>query len=1069
MVCGHDCMNLKGNLCQYAELYTTSNFSFLHGASHPEELVTQAQALGYYALGISDCNTLAGIVRAHTVAKELGIPLLIGSRLILQGGFSVLAYPATREAYGNLCSLLTIGNRRASKGECFLKIEDLLQYHRDLVLILIPPFFAPHSSRITPEQEACFVECSRRIRSSVDTAMLSIAAVRNYSNLSHRHLQKTAAIAAELSLPLIATNAVLYHSPQRRPLQDVLTCIRNKCTVTQAGFLLQQNAEAYLKPLQEVQRLFRDLPHAIKRTIEVAEMAKSFSLDQLRYEYPDEICPEEKTPLEYLRELTLLGAGEKFPAGVPEKVSKLLDEELQLIHELGYEKYFLTCYDIVTFARQRQILCQGRGAAANSAVCFCLGITSVDPSRIDTLFARFVSKERNEPPDIDIDFEHERREEVIQYIYQKFGRERAGLTCEVVCYRHRSAIRETAKAMGLSLEVADGLARCVHRWTGYGLPSDDLREMGLDPHDPVLLKTIELSNELLGFPRHLSQHVGGFIISDKPLSRLVPILNAAMEERTIIEWDKDDIEALGMLKIDVLALGMLTCIRKALDFVNSKRNAAPIALHNIPAEDPAVYDMICAADTIGVFQIESRAQMSMLPRLRPRCFYDLVIEVAIVRPGPIQGNMVHPYLKRRNGIEKPYYPDARVEKILGKTLGVPLFQEQAMRLAIVLAQFTPDEAEALRRAIAAWKRDKGKIATFHRKIIAGMMANGYSLEFAESCMSQIKGFSEYGFPESHAASFALLVYASCWLKHYFPTEFAAALINSQPMGFYQPSQLLSDAQDHGVTVLPIDVNHSAWDCTIEPSGLRLGMRLVRGLQAAQVELITNAVKRCGRFLSIESLWNAAHDSGSKVRKATLQLLAKANAFQSMQLDTRQALWHIKALPAERLPLDAFIRSIDTAKVSLPTMTAQQEMFQDYESTGLSLRGHPIGFIRPYLDTRQVQPSRALKTLKRGKAGVSVSVAGIAIVRQRPGTARGVVFITLEDETGISNLIIRPKVFEDNYKIIVASACILAHGLLERSDDVIYINTLRVESLDALVKEQRDGMPLGKLPNKSYSY
>ncbi len=1058
---------------RYAELYVSSNFSFLHGGSHPEQLVSQAKNLGLSALGITDCNTLAGVVRAHIAAKDLGLPLLIGARLVLRhtahpssSVFSILAYPTTRAAYGNLCTLLTIGKRRAPKGDCFLFLDDLLPLLRELALIFVPPAFVPHAVRISPIEEGEFLKSCRRIQEAVpDLRLLSLALVKNYGNQNSVHLHAAIEAASKLGVPCVATNAILYHAPECRQLQDVLTCIRHTCSISQAGFLLQQNAECFLKSPQEMRRIFRELPGAVARSLEIMEMAQGFSLDQLRYEYPDEICPRELSPLEYLRELTYRGAREKFPAGIPEKVAKLLEEELVLIHELSYEKYFLTCQDIVAFARSRGILCQGRGAAANSAVCFCLGITSVDPSRIDMLFARFVSKARSEPPDIDIDFEHERREEVIQYIYQKYGRERAGLTCEVVTYRHRSAIRETAKAMGLSLEIADKLARAVHRWTGCGLPSDDLKEMGLNPQDPVLLKTIEISNQLLSFPRHLSQHVGGFIISDNPLSTFVPILNAAMEERTIIEWDKDDIEALGMLKIDILALGMLTCIRKALEMINARRPERHLELHSIPAEDPAVYDMICNADTIGVFQIESRAQMSMLPRLKPRCFYDLVIEVAIVRPGPIQGNMVHPYLKRRRGEEAPFYPDARVEEILGKTLGVPLFQEQAMRLAIVLAQFTPDEAELLRRAIAAWKRDKTKIATFHRKIIAGMTANGYSLEFAESCMSQIKGFSEYGFPESHAASFALLVYASSWIKHYFPAEFAAALINSQPMGFYQPSQIISDALSHQVEVLPIDANYSSWDCLIDTNKLRLGLRLVRGLQESQAHLIARAVRRQTFFNTVEALWKAAREAAERIRKPSLQLLAKANAFQSMGLDTRQALWHIRALPADPLPIDSLIQQVTTTKVALPLMTAQQEMFQDYESTGLSLRGHPIGFIRPYLDSRQATPAAQLKTLKPNQSGLRVFVAGIAIVRQRPSTARGVVFITLEDETGTANLIIRPKVFEQYYKIIVSSACMLAYGILERNDNVIYINTFSVEGLDARVMEQRQV----SLPNKSYSY
>ncbi|MBN8548156.1 MAG: error-prone DNA polymerase [Deltaproteobacteria bacterium] len=1069
----------RSGIPEYAELFVSSTFSFLCGASQPEELVQQAAHLGLSAIGLTDCNTLAGAVRAHTVAKECKIPFLLGCRLALQyeaeikehsltSLLSILVYPLNRSAYGRLCRLLTIGNRRAPKGQCFLTLDDFLAHSDDLALILVPPAFLHHAKRIHPSEEVNFLAACRRIKENLrEKHLLSLALVKTYGNQSQQHLQSALQIAARLEVSVVASNNIHYHSPERKALQDVVTCIKHGCTISQAGFLLQQNSEAFLKDAQEMARLFRDTPQALRRSIEIKEMAQGFSLDQLRYEYPDEICPGDKPPLQYLTELTWKGASQRFPEGISEKVKALIEEELQLIKELNYAKYFLTCYDIVAFARSREILCQGRGAAANSAVCYCLGITSVDPTRIDLLFARFVSKERQEPPDIDIDFEHERREEVIQYIYEKYGRDRAGLTCEVVSYRHRSAIRETAKALGLSLEIADKLAKCIHRWTGYGIPGEDLKEIGLDPQDPTILKAIELSNEVLGFPRHLSQHVGGFVISAQPLCETVPILNASMEDRTIIEWDKDDIEALGMLKIDILGLGMLTCVRKALALVNVRRSPdAQVEFFSIPAEDKAVYEMICQADTIGVFQIESRAQMSMLPRLKPNCFYDLVIEVAIVRPGPIQGNMVHPYLKRRHGIEEPHYPDERVKSILGKTLGVPLFQEQAMRLAIVLAQFTPDEAEALRRAIGAWKRDKNKLATFHRKIIAGMTANGYSLEFAESCMSQIKGFSEYGFPESHAASFALIAYASAWLKLHYPAEFAAALINSQPMGFYQPSQLITDAKNHGVDVLPIDVNKSCWDCTMEGGSLRLGMRLVRGLRESQVALITNAVKTYGSFSSIEKLWNMARSETDRLRKASLQALARADAFRSLGLSARDALWHIRALPPEPLPMDHLtLPFLHQQQVQLPFMSKQQVMFQDYEATGLSLRGHPIGFIRPHLEQRGVIPAQQLKILQVPHPRSRISVAGIAIVRQRPGTAKGVVFITLEDETGISNLIIRPEVFEAHYKIIVSSACILAHGTLQRTGEVVYLSTERVESLDSLVLEQREV----SLPSKSYSY
>jgi error-prone DNA polymerase len=851
-----------------------------------------------------------------------------------------------------------------------------------------------------------------------------------------------------------------------------------------AGYLLAQNGERHLKPVDEMVRLFREDRPALERTLELTEMTAGFSLDELRYEYPTEICPAGHDVHTYLTEKTWAGARERYPSGIPAKVEQAIKEELALIRELAYEKYFLTCHDIVVFARSRGILCQGRGAAANSVVCFCLGITSVDPATIDLLFARFVSKERNEPPDIDIDFEHERREEVIQYIYTKYGRERAGLTCAVITYRYRSAIREVGKALGLSLEIVDKLAKLVHRWTDCIIAAEDLRALGLDPNDSTIQNAIRLSHELLGFPRHLSQHVGGFIISQEPLSETVPIRNSGMEDRTIIEWDKDDIDALGMLKIDVLALGMLTCIRKALEFVNLRRSetgAAPLALHSIPPNDTGVYDMICRADTVGVFQIESRAQMSMLPRLRPRCFYDLVIEVAIVRPGPIHGNMVHPYLKRRSGKEKIHFPDEQVKAILGKTLGVPLFQEQAMRLAIVLADFSPGEAEKLRRAMAAWKRNKEVIATFKQKIVAGMTQNGYSVEFAETCMEQIKGFSEYGFPESHAASFAHLVYASAWIKHHYPAEFAAALLNSQPMGFYAPAQIVRDAQDHGVCVRGADIAYSGWDTRIEEDdvskhpAIRLGLRLFKGVPRNETELLLRSLERHrdgtrGETIkNIETFWLAVTrdytDSLERPYRSTLQALARGDAFGSFGLTRREALWAIRGLPEIPLPVERATLGYqvqEPARSFLPKTTTQQEMFADYAASGLSLKGHPIGFIRHELTRRKVSTAGALKSLTKSPRDRTVSIAGVAIIRQRPGTAKGVVFITLEDETGITNLIIRPDVFEKYRRIVLSSSCLLATGHLDRIGEVVYINTFALESIDSLIAGQAQ-------QGQSYSY
>lgn len=1082
----------------YVELLTTTNFSFLRGASHPEEFVSTAAKLGYRGIGIADCNTLAGIVRGHIAAKEYGLQYIVGARLelLLDAALDdlhqspllqIAAYPTDRKSYGRLCRLLTLGKRRVEKGHCLLALDDLLHHLEGLILILIPPNFSRHYVGARSLSDSAFAVAARTLRDA--SRHLSLAMSTHYLTSSFEQRDAVRQLSQELAIPLIATNDAFYHTPERRMLQDVLTCIRHGCTITQAGFRLFENAERYLKPAAEMWRLFREMPEAVQRTTEIAEQLKHFSLDQLRYEYPNEICPAGETPHSYLTQLVWQGAAERYPHGIPDKVRAILEEELGLIAELRYAKYFLTCYDIVKFARSRGILCQGRGAAANSAVCYCLGITSVDPERIQLLFARFVSKERDEPPDIDIDFEHERREEVIQYIYQKYGRERAGLTATVITYRQRSAVREVGKALGLPLETVDALAKSIHRWIKCQVTPEELEELGLSPTDPTVQRVFSLSSELLGFPRHLSQHVGGFVICEGALCETVPIMNAAMEDRTTIEWDKDDIEALGMLKIDVLGLGILSCIRKALALINERRAREaekgslsarpPIELHTVPKEDPHVYDMICRADTIGVFQIESRAQMSMLPRLKPRSFYDLVIEVAIVRPGPVHGDMVHPFLRRRSGLEKAHYPDIQVREILEKTEGVPLFQEQAMRLAIVLAQFTPGEAEQLRRAMAAWKRSEGMIAKFKEKVVAGMVKNGYSVQFAETCMNQIKGFAEYGFPESHAASFAVLVYVSAWIKCHYPAEFAASLINSQPMGFYTPAQIIDDAKRHGVEVRPIDVNYSEWDCTIEPTpaassksgvALRLGMRLIKGMREEEAHKLRERFPK-GTITSVRDLITAVPE----IRKATLERLAHADAFQSLRLTARQALWEVKALPTNSLPLDPLFRSRTNDPVSLPKQTLQQSMFADYSRTGLSLKAHPMQFVREALTKRGIVPAGSLKGKGTDRSGPSgwytkgkryyTAVAGIATVRQRPGTARGVVFVTLEDETGVVNLIVRPEVFEKYYKIIISSGVILGWGYLERLGEVLYLNVERVESGDREVfVDGAEG-----IESKSYSY
>jgi len=1075
---------------RYAELQVTSNFSFLRGASHPEELVATAAALGYAAIAITDVNTLAGIVRAHIAAKEFGVQLVVGSRVSLlmdiadlTSGVELLLYPTSRRGYGTLCRMLTLGKRRVAKGECSLTLDDLLVENRDLLITIVPPIYSRHYQQRSERARIQLQGLIQYLKSNLyDPRLLSLALTYNYTQHADANSRSIIALARAASLALVATNDAYYHIQERRQLQDLVTCVRHGCTISQAGFRLFENGERYLKSVDEMVRLFRDLPGALERTIEIAQMAAGFSLDQLRYEYPNEIVPGGRSASEYLTELTWTGAIERYPGGLPEAVRSLILEELQLISELKYERYFLTCYDIVQFARSRKILCQGRGAAANSVVCFCLGITSVDPTKIEMLFARFVSKERSEPPDIDIDFEHERREEVIQYIYQKYGRERTGLTAAVITYRQRSAIRDVGKALGLSLETVDRLAKAVHRWTRYVLGPAELQECGLTPNDQSVCNTLALTAQLVGFPRHLSQHVGGFVITEHPLCESVPILNAGMESRTIIEWDKDDIEALGMLKIDVLALGMLSCIRKALQYINAENKGPALELHSIPAEDPTVYEMICRSDTVGVFQIESRAQMSMLPRLKPRCFYDLVIEVAIVRPGPIQGNMVHPYLRRRSGVEQVVYPDSRVEEVLGKTLGVPLFQEQAMRLVIVLAGFSPGEAEQLRRAMQAWKRNKGLIATFRERIIAGMTSKGYSVEFADNCVNQIKGFSEYGFPESHAASFALLVYASAWIKCRYPVHFAAALINSQPMGFYAPAQIISDARAHSVEVRALDINASSWDCTLEYSdsevaALRLGMRLIKGLAQTQAELLV-ALRANGEFVSILDLWMRSHLrarasgadalSNRPISTSTLLKLARADAFGSLGISTREALWQIRALPAALLPLDPLMITPTDSPV-LPQQSQQQLMFQDYATTGLSLKAHPLHFLRPLLTRRLVSTAQQLKESVAATGAnkkLQIAVAGAAIVRQRPGTARGVVFITLEDETGIVNLIIRPAVFERFQREVMCGVILLARGVVDCvTPDVIYVSPSTIEVLDQHLAELRRV----ELPSLSYSY
>ncbi len=1240
----------------YTELYVTTNFSFLTGASHPEEFVEQAAALGHSAIAVTDRNSLAGIVRAHVAAKEVGIPLVVGCRLdvaLIPGEhttdpyyLSVLAYPTDRASYARLCRLLTLGKRRAAKGECRLALHDLMDHHEGLIAVVVPP--------AVPDQ--VFIETVQGLGRVFDDDRLSLATTRSYGQDDRSRLIQLANLAEHVGVPLVATNDVHYHVPERRPLHDVVTCIRHGCTIQSAGFRLMPHAERYLKPAEEMARLFIEYPGAIARTAEISQRTSAFSLDELRYEYPREVCPPNRTPMQHLRDLVWLGSRERYPAGVPKKVRSQIMHEFKLIDELNYAPYFLTVHDLVVFARSRDILCQGRGAAANSAVCYCLGVTAVDPDRIDVLFERFVSKERDEPPDIDIDFEHERREEVIQYIYNKYGRDRAALTAEVITYRGRSAVREVGKAMGLSLDCVDRLAKNIDWWSRDVGNAEYLSDIGMNADDPLIRQVMALAREIKGFPRHLSQHVGGFVITEAALCELVPIENAAMPDRTVIEWDKDDIDAMGMLKVDVLGLGMLTCICKCLAMVNEwkekrrtdcvaeengtgegdvsrvssnavvgtlrvdhpdtqgsrghtfeyggkfwkgkqvgpaenplnrarfpqqtvdaariggacsggysrldnneiscgdrssavipdqKPGAAgseedignrnvyltsrslsltspllhtgspsppfPLALHTIPPEDPGVYDMICAADTIGVFQIESRAQMTMLPRLRPRCYYDLVIEVAIVRPGPIQGDMVHPYLRRRNGEEPVTYPDEKVRKILGKTLGVPLFQEQAMSLAIVAAGFTPGEADKLRRAMAAWKRKGDKFEKFRGKFINGMLDRGYEREFAERCFRQLRGFSEYGFPESHAASFSLLVYVSSWLKKYHPAAFAAALINSQPMGFYAPAQIVRDAQEHGVEVRPVDVSYSGWDCRLEEGdgrselqiasgeytgveddarskrrheatafsrktkasasacrsrlsspALRLGMRLIKGMRWEDADTIADTVAHNGPFDSIESL---KHASG--VRISALRRLAAADAFNSMGLDRQRALWTLRAMRDDELPIfdspgEAGFMKARQAKstgAKLPRISEVKKVVHDYASMHLSLKAHPVSFLRDELQAMRVTEAVQLKDESRWQNGRRIIVAGLVLVRQRPATANGMVFVTLEDETGIANLILRPTIYKRFRKIARHGVVVLARGKVERQGEVVHVMVNRLEDLDermaSLASRSRD--------------
>ncbi len=1025
---------------QYTELQVTSNFSFLRGGSHPDELVEYAAHLGYTEIAITDRNTLAGIVRAHAAAKAKGIRIIPACHLDLLDGPALLAYPTTKKAYSGLSGLLSEGNLRAEKGKCFLYKADVYRYAEEMKFIVVPPT----GLNETFEFEQSFKEALQEYRYQLGSS-LYLGAIRSYQANDSKKLFRLAQLSEQLDIPLVATNDVHYHCPERRELQDVLTCVREKCTIYNAGFKLYQNAERYLKPSKEMIRLFAQYPDAILRTQEIAS-ACQFSLDTLEYVYPEEITTEGRAPQEELEYLTWQGAKERFGNTIPENISNIIRYELEFMERKNYAAYFLTVYDFVRFAHSKDILCQGRGSAANSVVCFCLGITSVDPSKFKVLFARFMSDARDEPPDIDVDFEHERREEVIQYIYEKYGRDRAAIVATVTQVHFKGAVRDVAKAMGLSVDAINRLSNSSWEFTDDWFDGKKISSEGFDANDKHLLKVLDLTHQYIGFPRQLGQHTGGFVITRGKITDLCPILNARMENRINIEWNKDDIEALGFLKVDVLALGMLTCIRKAFDLAKQHYGLHLTLAEINKTEDPAVYEMISHADTIGVFQIESRAQMSMLPRLKPKCFYDLVIEVAIVRPGPIQGDMVHPYLRRRNGEEPIEYPSKELEDILGRTLGVPLFQEQAMEIAIVAAGFTPAEADQLRRSMATFKA-KGLVSQFEEKMVAGMTAKGYTKDFALRVFNQLKGFGSYGFPESHAASFALLVYVSSWIKCYYPDVFAAALLNSLPMGFYQPAQIVIDAQKHGVEVRPVDINYSCWNNLLEDRvgkyhPIRLGFRQVKGLKEEEMQLLVAA--RNGRFDTINSLLNAG------ISLASLERLANADAFRSIGLDRRQAFWEVAALADNPIGIYTGHKSESAREnIHLPGMTLPEHVIEDYSSMSLSLKAHPVSFAREKLSMLNVSSTKGLEQFKDGDI---VKVAGLVLVRQRPGTASGIVFITLEDETGIANLVVFSKLFEKFRKEILQSRMLMVEGKLQIEGEVIHVIVQRCHNMSNLLRQ-----------------
>jgi len=1025
-------------MTEYAELQVTTYFSFLRGASSPDELFEQAASLGIQALGIADRHSLAGIVRAHVAAKKHGVRLIVGCRLDPHDFPPLLLYPIDRAAYGRLCRLLSLGKERAGKGKCHIDWQDIKNWSDGLIAVFLPD----------AADDACGDYLHHLKNVFADRAYMALTLRRRPNDQMRLH--DLATLASARNIPTLVTNDVLYHTRDRRILQDVVTCIRHNTTIDEAGFLRERHADRYLKPPEEMARLFARFPEAVARGLEIVQRCR-FTLDDLAYQYPNEIACIGQTPQQHLEQLTWQRARECYRDGIPPKIRDILEKELTLIGRLRYAPYFLTVHNIVRYAVSQDILCQGRGSAANSAVCFVLGITAIDPLESDLLFERFVSEERNEPPDIDVDFEHEKRERVLQWVYDHYGRDRAALTAVVSRYRARGALRDVGKVLGLPEDVIRLLSS--HMW-GWWRTFDktQIEATGVDLNDRRVRLTLQLAEALTDAPRHLSQHPGGFVLTHDRLDELVPIEPAAMDKRQIIEWDKDDIDVLKFMKVDCLALGMLSCMKRGLDLLREYWGKN-LTLSTIPPEDGPTYKMIQKADTIGVFQIESRAQMSMLPRLKPETFYDLVIEVAIVRPGPIQGDMVHPYLRRREGKEKPEYPTTALEEVLKRTLGVPLFQEQAMQVAMVCADFSAAEADRLRRAMATFK-NHGNIAYFRTRLIDGMTANGYSPEFAERIFKQFEGFASYGFPESHAASFAKLAYASSWLKCNHPDVFLASLLNSQPMGFYAPAQLVRDARAHGVPVLPVCVNASRWDSTLEGQpdehgrfAVRLGMNMVKGLSNADAARIVNH-RADTPFQSLDDLWHRAEVPG-----AALTQLAEADAFRAaFAMDRRQAIWAIKGLRDEPLPLFAaasVLRETLEPDALLQPMQAGADVVRDYTHIGLTLGDHPVSFLRAALTARAFILCEEAQNARDGRR---VATAGLVLMRQRPGTAKGVIFMTLEDESGIMNIIVWKDVFEKYRPTVLASGMVGVRGRLQREGEVIHLIAREIIDLSSMLHD-----------------